>query len=44
MYLDEIREKHRGERSLEVVAVATDTTGKEYVQKRKDSLAVRPSS
>jgi len=39
IYLDELKERLQGE--TKVVAVAVDTTGKEYVQKQKDAVAIR---
>ena len=39
IYLDELKEGLQGE--TKVIAVAVDTTGKEYVQKRKDAVAIR---
>lgn len=40
-YLHELEEELVGEGRLDVVAVARDTTGKEYKQKRGDSLPIQ---
>jgi hypothetical protein len=39
IYLDELKESLLGE--TKVIAVAVDTTGKEYVQKPKDAMTIR---
>jgi hypothetical protein len=39
IYVDELKGSLQGE--TKVIAVAVDTTGKEYVQKRKDAVAIR---
>jgi hypothetical protein len=39
MYLHDIEERLQGE--TKVIAVAVDTTGKEYVQQRKDAVSIR---
>ena len=39
IYLDELKERLQGGK-IKVIAVAVDTTGKEYVQKRKDAVAI----
>jgi len=38
--LDEIKGMLGGEGTVEVIAVAADTTGKRYVQKEKDALSI----
>lgn len=42
--LRDLREKFQAKGQLELVAVATDTTGKEYRQKRKDSMTINLSN
>jgi hypothetical protein len=39
MSLDVLKEGFQGE--TKVIAVAVDTTGKDYMQKRKDAVAIR---